>query len=248
MFCIKCGASVPEGAAFCPACGAAVGGKQPAGNDGAKEKGGVPSTCTSCGSGSLKRVRKGEYLCEHCGHRYFTDAQDPGPEETEARLVALFTEADEYRDRGNHQKALEILTKGLDFAPEDAMLLMKLGMEYWALGAAQKARDYYLESEKRNPDNPIIYANLGCLNLTQGQPAEARMYCAKAIAMIEADPFSATPSETGIAYGNYALCLGRLGDLENAEKYLRIAEKKGYSAKSIANIRNELHLKKWKFF
>lgn len=248
MFCIACGASIPEGAAFCPACGRAVGGEQPAGKDGARERNRVPAACTSCGSGSLKRVRRGEYLCEHCGHRFYTEANDPGPEEMQARLLELFEEADEYRDRGDHGKALMILIKGLDFAPEDAMLLMKLGMEYWALGMAEKARGYYLESEKRNPHTPIIYGNLGCLYLTQGQPAEARPYCEKAIAMIEENPFSATPRETAVTYGNYALCLGRLGDLDGAEKYLKIAEQKGYSEKSINNIRSELHLKRRRFF
>ena len=43
-------------------------------------------------------MRRGEYLCEHCGSRYYVNGEDgaESEEEAEARLAALFVGAWEY--------------------------------------------------------------------------------------------------------------------------------------------------------
>ena len=64
----------------------------------------------------------------------------------------------------------------------------------------------------------------------------------KAVAIIVSDPLSASAEDTAVTYGNYAYCLGKLGDRKNAKKYLSIAKEKGYSKDSIDTICRDLHL------
>ena len=73
MFCTTCGKPLPDDALFCPTCGAKV-------KIGAKreESGLHPLRCASCGSSSLRKIRAGEYLCEHCGTKLYTDEKRIG--------------------------------------------------------------------------------------------------------------------------------------------------------------------------
>ena len=53
------------------------------------------------------------------------------------------------------------------------------------------------------------------------------------IAMIEADPMSASTADAAVTYANYAFCIGKLGDLAGARKYLTIAKKKGCNEQTL---------------
>ena len=95
MFCIYCGTRIPENAAFCPACGTKVAvirveeKEKPSGKDMRAV------VCAACGSGNLKRIGNGEYLCEHCGSRFLTGEADDGksPEEKKANgIIQCFEE------------------------------------------------------------------------------------------------------------------------------------------------------------
>ena len=77
---------------------------------------------------------------------------------------------------------------------------------------------------------------MGNICLTQGQYADAKLLYEKGLAIIEADPLSATGNDIAVAYGNYGNCLGRMGDLKGAKKYLSIAKKRGYNRDSLANV------------
>ena len=239
MFCISCGAPLPDNAVFCPQCGVRIQ-KDPR----ASKKGAVLVACTSCGSGSLKRVQKGVYICDYCGSRFHVDDANriESAEEVDTKLMDIFCESAKYRVKDVFQSEIRILTKGLDIAPENATLMVKLGRAYRQLGFSQKAIEYYRKAEKLNPNDPTIYTNLGSLYLTQDMPSAAKPYYEKAIAMMEADPLSASLSDIAVTYGNYALCLGKLGETRAAREYLSLAKKKGYSSESVKSICNFLRL------
>ena len=244
MFCIHCGNRLPDGAAFCPACGARTG------EEGQSEKNRTPETaeqdlvCTACGSHRLKRIRRGQYLCEYCGSRIYTEEADTGKsdEARDAELMALFTEAAAYEEKDDIRTELQVLARGLAIAPDNGTLMLKLGRAYWRLGDLPKAREYYQRAGELNPEDPIVFINIGTLYLTQGQYAQARPQYERGLAIMEADPLSATANDIAVAYGNYALCLGELGDKSRAKEYLKIAKEKGYSQESINNICARLRL------
>ena len=234
MFCIQCGSALPEGAAFCPFCGtkAGVSGET------------APDACPACGSRGLRKVRRGTYLCEYCGSRIFSAGHDAagGEEETETELLALFELSMEHEQRDDISGELRILLKGLDIDPENVTLLLKLGRAYWRLGMNKKALEYFRKAERLDPDNPVTYINMGNIHLTQGQYAEAKPLYEKGLAIMESDPLSALGNDIAVSYGNYGNCLGKLGDIEGAKKYLSIARKRGYSRESLANVCRQLGL------
>ena len=228
MFCIYCGTRIPENGVFCPACGAKAAvirveeKEKPAGN------GMRAVACASCGSGNLKRIGKGEYLCEHCGSRFFTEEPDDvlSPEEKNAKLLALFAEAESYSAKDDYQAELSTLTKGLELAPENSRLLLRLGRACASLGLLREAMEYYGKAEKANPDYPIVYLNQAILYLKQDMAAEAKPLLDKALALIGENPMSASTGDIAITYANYAQCIGKLGDRAAAKKYLSMAKEK----------------------
>ncbi|MCR4708482.1 MAG: hypothetical protein K5746_11115 [Clostridiales bacterium] len=64
----------------------------------------------------------------------------------------------------------------------------------------------------------------------------------KEITIIEADPLSASVGDIAVTYGNYALCVGEMGDIPLAKKYLAMAKKNGYRRESLETMCSRLHL------
>lgn len=233
MFCIYCGTRIPDKGLFCPACGAKAAVIKVEEKE--RPSGMRAVVCASCGSSNLKRIGKGEYLCEHCQSRFITDESDDliSQEEEKAKLLAIFAEAEKHVENGDYQAELTALIKGLELMPEDGTLLLKLGRACGRLGLIQEAMEYYRKAEKASPDDPIVYVNQGVEYLKQDMLAEARPMFEKALAMIKADPMSASAADVAVTYSNYALCIGKLGDLAEARKYLAAAKKKGCNSKTI---------------
>ena len=130
----------------------------------------------------------------------------------------------------------------MELAPENDFVLLRLGRAYWRLGSIEKALEYYHMAEELYPNDPTVYTNIGSAYFKLGHYAEANAQYEKAVAIIASDPMSACAEDIAVAYGNYAYCLGKLGDMKNAKKYLSIAKEKGYSKDSIDTICRELHL------
>ena len=239
MFCMSCGAALPDDAAFCPRCGAKL-----AGTEGPEKVLLHSMRCTACGSGNLKKMRVGEYRCEHCGTLFHTDEKSPceDPESTDAKVAILLSEAAAYAEKKDYHNELQTLARAMELAPENDTVLLRLGRAYWRLGSFEKAMEYYRTAEELYPDDPAVYINIGSVFFKSGHCEEAKTQYEKAIAIIESNPMSACGEDIGIAYGNYAYCLGKLGDKKNAKKYLSIAKEKGYSKESINKICEDLHL------
>ena len=228
MFCIYCGAEIPENGAFCPVCGSKAAVFRAQEKEKASGKKMHAAVCASCGSGSLKKAGKGEYVCEHCGSRFLTEEAEDGmsPEEKNAELLVLFAEAEKHSENEDYRAELSTLARGLALAPENSRLLLRLGRACANLGLLREAMEYYRKAEKSKPDYPIVYLNQAILYLKQGLAAEAKPLLHRALALIEADPMAASPGDIAITYANYAQCIGQLGDRAGAEKYLNMAREK----------------------
>ncbi len=242
MFCISCGKMLPDNALFCPACGTRVGQTSPSVPPQADVSPLLTLKCTSCGSSNLKRLRAGEYRCEHCGTSFFSKEQSDREEDSDARLVSLLDKAEAYAEKGELQSEHKALATAYSLAPENNDVLLRYGRSYIKLGFPQKAMEYFRKAEALFPEDPVVYVNIGTALLKEGHFAEAKQQYEKGLSIIEADPSSASVGDAAVAYGNYALCVGRLGDRKTARKYLSIAKEKGYRSASIDWICRELHI------
>ena len=241
MFCMSCGAVLPDNAAFCPGCGAKV-----------KEEGNTEKThlhsmkCTSCGSSDLRKVYRDKYRCENCGTILYLDGQRQNTGEDQeavaAQVAVLLSEAAAFAEKKDYHNELLTLIKAINLAPEDNTVLLRLGRAYWRLGSLEKAMEYYRIAEDLYPNDPSVYTNIGSAYFKSGHYAQAKEQYEKAVAIIVSDPMSACAEDIAITYGNYAYCLGKLGDMKNAKKYLSVAKEKGYSKDSIDTICRDLHL------
>ena len=242
MYCKSCGAVLPDDAAFCPACGAKVA------EAGKAEKSSLrPVRCTACGSNNLKKLHTGGFRCEHCGTVFYSGERDAGTdrEALDAKVAVLLSEASAFAEKKDYHHELQKLSEAIKIAPEDNTVLLRLGRAYWRLGSNEKAMEYYRMAEELYPDDPSVYNNMGSAFFKLGHYAEAKAQYEKAVAIIESDPMSSCGEDTAITYGNYAYCLGKLGDRENARKYLSIAKEKGYSKESISTICKDLRLNRF---
>ncbi len=239
MYCMSCGAALPEKAAFCYACGEAVTvGKEP------KKAHLYSMSCSACGSSDLKKIRFGEYRCEHCGTVLHTDEQNSAADQeaAEAKVAVLLSEAAAFEEAKDYKSQLQALIKAVELAPGNNTVLLRLGRAYWHLGSFEKAMEYYRTAEELYPNDPTVYNNIGSTYFKSGHYAEAYAQYEKAIAIIDSNPMSASTEDIAVFYGNYANSLGKLGDKKNAKKYLSIAKEKGYSKESIDKICEDLHL------
>lgn len=240
MFCKYCGAALEEGETNCPECGKSISSEEnETANDNVRTL-----KCTSCGGTDFKKIGRNEYICRYCGSRHFIEqgekiSKDP---DAEAKLIAIFEEASAYEKNDMYKKELQVLSKGLQIDPDDCDLLAKLGRVYWRLGYLDRARKYLDKAVLLYPNDPAIYNNIGLLYVSKNMFIEAKRYIEKSIRLLESDPLSATPNDTAVIYGNYALCIGKLGDKQGAIQYLKIAKEKGYVSSSIANICKRLKI------
>lgn len=219
MLCPRCKKQIADDEKICPECGEKI------------EETLLsirPLACSSCGNRSLKRVRKGEYVCEYCGSHYLINEQaDIDEEEAAAKLTSLFIEADEHREKGDIKAELKVLIRALDVAPEDCHLMLKISRAYRLLGNFKKACEYLVRAQNIDPNDPVVANNWAVLFINQDQYEMAKPYLEKSIRIIEEDPLSASLDDIAVTYGNYALCLGLLKDMDGARKYFKIARDKG---------------------
>ena len=242
MFCISCGSALPENATFCPVCGKKVTWEVKSEGSGLRQ-----IRCSYCGSSNVIKTRAGEYRCEHCGTKFFTEEKKSEEEnqKRDAEVAVLISEAQAYADKKNYQRELRTLAKAMEIDPENNTVLLRLGRAYWRLGLPEKAIEYYRIAEELYPDDPIVYTNIGAAYIRLGHYAEAKVQYEKGMSIIESNPMSACADDIAITYGNYALCLGKLGDKDGAKEYLTLAKEKGYSKDSINSVCKQVHLNRF---
>ena len=163
-------------------------------------------------------------------------------EEREAALYDIFSEAAEFEKKDQYAEELEILMKGMRVDPENYNLLIKIGRANRRLGNNANALEYYEKAKSIDPNNPAIYLNIAIAYLASAQYNDAKQYFEQAFAITEKNPLRLSQSDKAILNGNYALCLGQMGDLRTAKKHLRTAIELGYPQSSIDTICNTLNI------
>lgn len=121
-----------------------------------------------------------------------------------------------YMRRGDHEVALEKLTRAVRQDPEYVDAHTGLAVLYEEINKPDKARDHYEKAADLAPDNGNVHNNLGQLLCKQGEYEAAEEHFLKAVD----DPFYDTPA---VAYTNAGVCAQRVPDPDRAEEFYRAA-------------------------
>ena len=109
-------------------------------------------------------------------------AQNPREEKKDSRREAIFKNlAQNYSDKGNNEKALEIIAKGRQEFPASYSLLIDEANIYYKMGDNAKFKQRLEEAIQINPTEPTLYYNVGVMNMDQQNIDEAIRNFKKAI-------------------------------------------------------------------
>ncbi|MDD3720937.1 MAG: tetratricopeptide repeat protein [Lutibacter sp.] len=109
-------------------------------------------------------------------------AENPREEVKESRREMIFKNlAQNYSDKGNNEKALEIISKGRTEFPISYSLLIDEANIYYKAGDNAKFKERLEEAINLNPTEPTLYYNVGVMNMDQKNIDEAIKNFEKAI-------------------------------------------------------------------
>jgi len=109
-------------------------------------------------------------------------ATNPREEKKESRREMIFKNlAQNYSDKGNNEKALEIIAKGRTEFPNSYSLLIDEANIYYKAGDNAKFKERLEEAIRLNPTEPTLYYNVGVMNMDQKNIDEAIKNFEKAI-------------------------------------------------------------------
>lgn len=109
-------------------------------------------------------------------------AQNPREEQKESRREMIFKNlAQNYSDKGNNEKALEVIAKGRSEFPNSYSLLIDEANIYYKAGDNAKFKERLEEAIRLNPTEPTLYYNVGVMNMDQKNIDEAIKNFEKAI-------------------------------------------------------------------
>lgn len=109
-------------------------------------------------------------------------AENPREEQKESRREMIFKNlAQNYADKGNNEKALEIISKGRAEFPNSYSLLIDEANIYYKAGDNAKFKERLEEAIRLNPTEPTLYYNVGVMNMDQKNIDEAIKNFEKAI-------------------------------------------------------------------
>jgi len=109
-------------------------------------------------------------------------AKNPREEKKESRRELIYKNlAQNYSDKGNNEKALEIISKGRSEFPNSYSLLIDEANIYYKAGDNAKFTQRLQEAIQLNPTEPTLYYNVGVMNMDQKNIDEAIKNFEKAI-------------------------------------------------------------------
>jgi tetratricopeptide (TPR) repeat protein len=117
-----------------------------------------------------------------------------------------------YTELGDPARAVNTLLRCVELGQDSANVYVALGYAYSKLGNQNKAKELFLAALELEPNNPYALRNLGAL---YGKETNYE----NAIKCFERS-FADNPSDVNTTYG-LGLCYFNIGDLSNADRYLR---------------------------
>lgn len=158
-------------------------------------------------------------------------APGPKPGVTSAALagvpkpaVELYEKALQSAQKGDSKKAIEQLTKALEYHPQFALALNELGEQYLKLGQPDKAAEALQSAVKYMPDEFLPRLNYGIALLNQKKFAEAEIQLREAVKKNDGVP---------TAHMYLGIALMSRQNLDEAEKELQRAV--GSTSNEVAN-------------
>jgi len=95
-------------------------------------------------------------------------AENPREEQKDSRREMIFKNlAQNYSDKENNEKALEIIEKGRVEFPSSYSLLIDEANIYYKAGDKDKFKERLEEAIRLNPTEPTLYYNVGVMNMDQ---------------------------------------------------------------------------------
>ncbi len=108
-------------------------------------------------------------------------------EQDPANINALETSAEIYaRHMGNTKKAFELLQRGLQIAPDNGLLIEKMGIVYAMNQDFENAFTYFNRAMELRPDDPGVMRNMGVTYMQLGDEQKGRELMEKARALEKA--------------------------------------------------------------
>jgi len=108
--------------------------------------------------------------------------ENPREEKKDSRREMIFKNlAQNYADKGNNEKAMEIIAKGRTEFPSSYSLLIDEANIYYKAGDNAKFKERLEEAIRLNPTEPTLYYNVGVMNMDQKNIGEAIKNFEKAI-------------------------------------------------------------------
>lgn len=145
---------------------------------------------------------------------------------TDAEIIEIYRC---YMEAGKHMQAnrfadeLKILNKALRISPNNASTLIKIGRCYRNIGLLDNAIESYKKAIEIDPSFGVAYTNLGLAYFQNEQWLDAIAQYKIGLSL-----YDVKTDEYWMAYANYAIVIGKLGDLERAERMIAEAEQHGY--------------------
>jgi len=109
-------------------------------------------------------------------------AENPREEKDESKREMIFKNlAQNYAEKENNEKALEIISKGRTEFTGSYSLLIDEANIYYKMGDKVKFKERLEEAIRLNPTEPTLYYNVGVMNMEQQNTEEAIKFFKKAI-------------------------------------------------------------------
>ncbi len=145
------------------------------------------------------------------------------PEKKEPTVEEYLEQADYLDADGKYEEELNVLAEALKLDRRNMSVLTRLANCYYTLEDNDKAATIYKKMVEIDPQNGAAYAGLGIVLTDLNDYSGAIAAFEKGLPMENIGE-----ALFWTAYANYAVCIGRLGDLERADRMLSEAEQAGF--------------------
>lgn len=164
--------------------------------------------CQCCGSNELKRQKNGSYKCAFCGSVFILDENEELENEdaVDAKIVALYIKAEEYRQKQVYSEEIETLSKALKYDDSNALTWSKLGRAYRVCNFNGKALDCYRKAIMLDPEYGQGYTNIGSAYIVTKDYHKAVEFFEKGLPLIDCNDI-----DYPVVLANYGIALALNG-------------------------------------